>query len=287
MPAEFFAGLFLKKLIEPKGAFIVGHDKKKRMDIPEDKVGNGITNNILKIVGVMSGKGGVGKSSVTALTAIELKRQGYRVGVLDADLTGPSIPSIFGVTAIPEKIEIGILPVKTKSNIIMMSMNLLLENPEDPVLWRGPVLSTVIKQFWDDVIWADLDYLLIDLPPGTGDIPLTVLQVIPVDEVLVVTGPQDATNLIVRKSIKMLEKLQIPIAGVVENMAYMQCEGCSERIEPFGESYAEAMAFESGLNVLASLAIDPKLISLINQGQTEEYQGMNMELIKEVAEAIK
>lgn len=265
----------------------MGHHEKKRMDIPEDKIGNGVINNIKKIVGVMSGKGGVGKSSVTAMMAVELKRQGYRVGILDADLTGPSIPRFFGVESIPEKIELGVLPGKTKTNIIIMSMNLLLENKDDPVLWRGPILSTVIKQFWDEVIWAKLDFLLIDLPPGTGDIPLTVMQAIPVDEVVMVTGPQDVTNLIVKKSIKMMEKLNVPVAGVVENMSYVSCPKCSEPIKLFGESFAAGMAAECNLELLESLAIDPELIALVNEGKIEDYNGINMEKIAKIVDKIK
>ncbi len=261
-------------------------DKKKRMDIPEDKVGNGITNNINRVVGIASGKGGVGKSSVTALTAIELKKKGFIVGILDADLTGPSIPRLFGIDAVPEKMELGVLPVKSKMNIIIMSINLLLENKEDPVLWRGPLLSTVIKQFWDEVIWARLDYLLIDLPPGTGDIPLTVMQSIPVDEVIMVTGPQDVTNMVVKKSIRMMEKMEIPITGVVENMSYISCPGCNEVIKPFGESHALAMAEECGLNLITSLEIDPELIALANEGKIEEYDGRNMEKISLVIEKL-
>jgi len=262
------------------------HNKKKRTDIPEDKIGNGITNNINKVIGVASGKGGVGKSSVTALTAISLSREGYKVGILDADLTGPSIPRLFGVDAIPEQMELGILPVKSKNNIIIMSVNLLLENKDDPVLWRGPILSGVIKQFWEEVIWAHLDYLLIDLPPGTGDIPLTVMQTIPVDEVIMVTGPQDVTNLIVKKSIRMMEKMEIPVLGVVENMAYITCPGCSEIIKPFGESFAGAMAEECGLELITSLETDPELIALANQGKIEDYNGKNMERIEKLVEKL-
>ena len=263
------------------------HGKKKRTDIPEEKIGNGVINNIQKIVGVMSGKGGVGKSSVTAMLAVELKRQGYSVGILDADLTGPSIPRFFGVDTVPEKVELGVLPGKTKTNIILMSMNLLLENKDDPVLWRGPILSTVIKQFWDEVVWARLDFLLIDLPPGTGDIPLTVMQAIPVDEVLMVTGPQDVTNLIVKKSIKMMEKLSVPVTGVVENMSYISCPKCGEVIKPFGESYAKEMAEECNLELLESLALDQELISLANEGKIEDYYGENMEKIAKIAGKLK
>lgn len=262
------------------------HDKKKRMDIPEDKIGNGITNNIGRVVGIASGKGGVGKSSITALTAVELNKNGYKVGILDADLTGPSIPSLFGVSAVPEKMELGVLPVKSKNNVIIMSINLLLENKEDPVLWRGPLLSTVIKQFWEEVIWARLDYLLIDLPPGTGDIPLTVMQTIPVDEVIMVTGPQDVTNLIVKKSVRMMEKMNVPVKGVVENMAYIQCPGCDEIIKPFGESHAKKMTDECGLELITSLEIDPEQIALANEGNIEDYNGKNMKKIALVVNKI-
>jgi Mrp family chromosome partitioning ATPase len=266
----------------------VGHDhhKKKRMDIPEDKIGNGITNNINKVIGIASGKGGVGKSSVTALIAVALNKKGYKVGILDADLTGPSIPRLFGVNAVPEKMELGVLPVKSRDNIIIMSINLLLENKDDPVLWRGPILSGVIKQFWDEVIWAHLDFLLIDLPPGTGDIPLTVMQSIPVDEIVMVTGPQDVTNMVVKKAVRMMEKMDVPILGVVENMAYISCPGCNEVIKPFGESYANRMAEESSLELIASLGIDSEFIALANEGKVEDYNGENLEKIGKVVEKL-
>ena len=263
------------------------HGKKKRMDIPEDKVGNGIVNNINRIVGIASGKGGVGKSTVTALTALALKRKGYSVGILDADITGPSIPGLFGVTGSPQQMELGILPVKSRENIIIMSINLLLENKEDPVLWRGPLLSGIIKQFWEEVIWANLDFLLIDMPPGTGDVPMTVLQSIPVDELVMVTGPQDVTNLIVKKSIHMAQKMDVKIAGLVENMAYITCPSCTELIRPFGESFAPRTAEESGLEILSSLGIDPDLIALANQGKIEEYFGSNMEQLAPLIEKLE
>lgn len=262
------------------------HDKKKRMDIPEDKIGNGITNNINKVVGIASGKGGVGKSSITALIAVALKKNGYKVGILDADLTGPSIPRLFGIDAVPEKMELGVLPVKSRDNIIVMSINLLLENKDDPVLWRGPILSGVIKQFWEEVIWANLDFLLIDLPPGTGDIPLTVMQSIPVDEVVMVTGPQDVTNMVVKKAVRMMEKMDIPILGVVENMAYISCPGCKEVIKPFGESHAGKMAEECGLELITSLETDPEFIALANEGKVEDYNGENLEKIGKVVEKL-
>ncbi len=266
----------------------MGHDhgKKKRMDIPEDKIGNGITNNINKVIGIASGKGGVGKSSLTALIAVALKKNGYKVGILDADLTGPSIPRLFGVDAVPEKMELGVLPVKSRDNIIIMSINLLLENKEDPVLWRGPILSGVIKQFWEEVIWAHLDFLLIDLPPGTGDIPLTVMQSIPVDEVIMVTGPQDVTNMVVKKAVKMMDKMEVPVLGVVENMSYISCPGCSQDIRPFGESYAKKMSQECNLELITSLEIDPDFIELANQGKVEDYNGRNLEKIGKVIEKL-
>lgn len=263
------------------------HGKKKRMDIPEDKIGNGILNNISRIVGVASGKGGVGKSTVTALTALALKRKGYSVGILDADITGPSIPGLFGLSAFPEKMELGILPVKSRENIIVMSINLLLENKEDPVLWRGPLLGGMIQQFWDEVIWANLDFLLIDMPPGTGDVPMTVYQSIPVDEVVMVTGPQEITNLIVKKSIVMAEKMDIEITGLVENMSYISCPSCQETIRPFGESFAPKMAQESGLEILSSLGIDSELIGLANEGKIEDYVGSNMDQLAPLIERLE
>lgn len=264
----------------------MGSHHHQRKYIAEDKVGNGITNTIQQVIGVMSGKGGVGKSTVTGLLALELKRAGYAVGILDADLTGPSIPRLFGVNQVPEKIELGVLPAKSRENIGIMSVDLLLEDKEAPVLWRGPILTQVIRQFWEEVIWADLDFLLIDMPPGTGDIPLTVLQSIPLDGAILVTGPQDVTNAIVRKTVTMLDKLSVPALGVIENMGYLPCGSCNTVLYPFGESHAKEMADACGLPVLANLAIDPELVELANKGRLGEYTGANSKLLAPVRELL-
>jgi len=219
-------------------------------------------NNIKHIIAVMSGKGGVGKSSFAALLAIALQRKGYKVGIMDADITGPSIPKLFGINNPPEQTEFGILPVKSKTGIEIMSMNLLLPVEDDPVIWRGPLISNVINQFWDDVVWGDLDYLIVDLPPGTGDAPLTVLQTLSLDGVLIVTSPQDLANMVVRKAIKMANKMDIPVLGIVENMSYFSCPGCGKKINIFGESKVQRTCQELDVNLIGKFPIDPALADL-------------------------
>ena len=189
-------------------------------------------NNVKHVIAVMSGKGGVGKSTVTSLLASALKQKGYKVGILDADITGPSIPKLFGVKKPPEGTEAGILPVRSKGGVEIMSINLLLPQEDEPVIWRGPVISGVIKQFWEEVIWGDLDYLLVDLPPGTGDAPLTVLQSLPLNGVVIVTSPQDLANMVVRKAVNMAKKMDMKILGLVENMSFIECPGCQGKSIP-------------------------------------------------------
>lgn len=227
---------------------------------------------IQTLIAVMSGKGGVGKSYVTAMLAVELRRQGFEVGVLDADITGPSIAKIFGLSGKPLADENGILPKVTKSGIKVISMNLLLDTPDTPVIWRGPIINGVIRQLFNDVNWGDLHYMLVDLPPGTGDAPLTVFQSLPVDGAVIVSTPQDLVMLIVKKAINMARQLNIPIAGLVENMSYMMCPHCSERIEMFEDSNVENAAKELKVNFLGKLPFDPKVNRLSDEGNIESYR---------------
>jgi len=228
-------------------------------------------NQIDRIIAVMSGKGGVGKSLVAGLIAVALRRQGYEVGILDADITGPSIPKMFGIASRPEGSDTGILPVISKSGIEIMSFNLLLPQEDDAVIWRGPLMSKAVTQFWEDVVWGKLDCLVVDLPPGTADIPLTVLQTIPVSGVIIVFTPQDLTTIIVRKAANMARKMSKPILGVVENMSYLYVAEIDKRIELFGRSRGEEMAQSVGAPLLGQLPIDPELARLCDEGEIERY----------------
>jgi Mrp family chromosome partitioning ATPase len=226
---------------------------------------------IQNIIAVMSGKGGVGKSYVTAMIAVELRRQGYEVGILDGDITGPSVAKIFGLSGKPFADEIGVVPKTTDTGIKVISMNLLLDTPDTPVIWRGPIINGVIRQLFNDVNWGDLHFLLVDLPPGTGDAPLTVFQSLPVDAVVIVTTPQDLSMLIVRKSINMAKQLNVPIAGIVENMSYMKCPHCSETIHMFQDSDIESVAKEVKVNFLGKLPFDPEVNKLADLGKIDRY----------------
>ncbi|MGD9117595.1 MAG: Mrp/NBP35 family ATP-binding protein [Dehalococcoidia bacterium] len=233
-------------------------------------------NKIGNIIAVMSGKGGVGKSLVAGLTAIALKRQGYEVGILDADLTGPSIPKMFGITGRPSGSESGILPVLSRSGIEVMSINLLLPQEDDAVIWRGPLISNTIKQFWENVLWGKLDYLLIDLPPGTADAPLTVMQSFPISGVIIVFTPQDLTAMIVRKAVNMAQKMEKSVLGVVENMSYLQIPDTDKKMEIFGPSRGQEMAQASNAPLLAQLPLDPELAKLCDKGEIESYDSETM-----------
>jgi Mrp family chromosome partitioning ATPase len=229
-------------------------------------------NNIQKVVAVASGKGGVGKSLVTSLLAVELSRKGKRVGILDADITGPSIPKIFGIEGKAEISELGFFPAMSKNGIKIISVNLLLEQDETPVVWRGPILSGMVKQFWTDVIWGDLDFLLIDMPPGTGDVPLTVFQSIAVDGMIVVASPQDLVALIVKKAYNMAKMMNIPVLGIIENMSYLQCPDCGKQIELFGKSKLKETAAALSIKALGRIPVDPELAGLCDRGAIEEYR---------------
>ena len=225
-----------------------------------------------KVYGVVSGKGGVGKSMVTSQLAVTLHRRGYKVGVMDADITGPSIPKAFGIHGRAVATEDAILPVITGTGIQLMSVNLLLEHETDPVIWRGPVIGGVVQQFWTDVAW-DVDYLFVDMPPGTGDVPLSVFQSIALDGIIVVTSPQELVSMVVEKAVKMAEKMDVPIVGVVENMSYVACPDCGKKIYLFGEGKSEEAAKRHSLPLLAQMPIDPKLAALVDAGKIEEFDG--------------
>jgi Mrp family chromosome partitioning ATPase len=241
-------------------------------------------SNIKKVIGIVSGKGGVGKSLVTSMLAVLMKRHDYKTAILDADITGPSIPKVFGLKQKAEGNELGLFPVKSKTGINIMSINLLLENDTDPVVWRGPVIANTVKQFWTDVIWGDIDFMFIDMPPGTGDVPLTVFQSIAVDGIIVVTSPQELVSMIVAKAVKMAEMMSIPILGIVENMSYVKCPDCNKEIKLFGDSNIEEIAKNYGIEVFAKLPIDPKIATACDKGMIELFNGAWLNNIAEKLE---
>jgi len=230
-------------------------------------------SNIKKVIGIVSGKGGVGKSSVTSMLAVTMKRMGYNVAILDADVTGPSIPKAFGIKDKATGSEFGLYPLKSKTGIDIMSINLLLENDTDPVIWRGPILGNTVKQFWTDVIWGDVDFMFIDMPPGTGDAPLTVFQSLAIDGIIIVTSPQELVSMIVSKAVKMAEMMNIPVIGLVENMSYFKCPDNGKEYKIFGESHIEEIAEKHNLKVLAKLPIDPKISAACDKGMIELFHG--------------
>ena len=240
---------------DPKSLLVAPH--------PNSKIG--------KVIGVVSGKGGVGKSMVTDLLAVEFARRGYHCGILDADITGPSIPKAFGITEKAQGNETTIFPVKSKKyGVDIMSINVLLENESDPVVWRGPVIGGTVRQFWSDTLWDNVDYLFVDMPPGTGDVPLTVFQNIPIDGIVVVTSPQDLVSMIVGKAMKMASLMNIPVLGLVENMSYALCPDCGKKIHVFGESHIGEIAEEYHVPVLAQMPINPSLASACDNGTVED-----------------
>lgn len=238
--------------------------EQRDLRLPENKY-----SSVKKVIGVVSGKGGVGKSLVTSLLAVAAQSQGKQTAILDADITGPSIPKAFGLHGRAEGSEDGIFPMQTKTGIRVMSVNLLLENEDAPVIWRGPVISGMINQFWQEVIWGDVDYMFVDMPPGTGDVPLTVFQGLPVDGIVIVTTPQDLVTLIVKKAYNMANMMNIPVLGLVENMSYFECPDCKKQYAIFGESKIDEVAAELGVPVLARLPIDPKTAALVDKGAVE------------------
>ena len=244
-------------------------------------------SSIKKVIGVVSGKGGVGKSMVTSMMAVLLNRRGHTTAILDADVTGPSIPKAFGVKEKAQGSEEGLYPAQTKTGIRVMSVNMLLETETTPVIWRGPVIAGVVKQFWSDVQWGDVDYMFVDMPPGTGDVPLTVFQSIPLDGIIVVTSPQELVSVIVEKAVNMAKMMNIPILGLVENMSYVTCPDCGKEIHVFGESHLEEIAARSGLAVLGRLPMDPALARVADQGVVELFEGSWLDDAAEKLEELK
>ncbi len=230
-------------------------------------------SSIKKVIAVVSGKGGVGKSLVTSLMAVNMQRMGHKIGILDADITGPSIPKAFGIHEHASATELGVFPVRTKTDIDIMSINLMLENETDPVVWRGPVIAGVVKQFWTDVIWKNIDYLFVDMPPGTGDVPLTVFQSVPVDGIIVVTSPQELVSMIVEKAVNMAKLMNIPVLGIVENMSYFECPDCGSKHYIYGESHIEEIAKKFGIDRTARIPINPKLAAACDKGLIELFEG--------------
>ena len=229
-------------------------------------------SQVKKVIGVVSGKGGVGKSLVTSLLATTMKRKGYAVAVLDADITGPSIPRMFGLSGQAQTCEKGIIPVESESGIKIMSVNLLLDHETDPVIWRGPVIAGAVKQFWKDVCWGDVDYMFVDMPPGTGDVPLTVFQSLPVDGIIVVTSPQDLVGMIVGKAVKMAEMMHVPVIGIVENMAYYECPTCHDKHYIFGKNDIAGLAETYHVGTTAQIPIQPSLAEVCDKGEIEKYE---------------
>ncbi|MBO5040503.1 MAG: Mrp/NBP35 family ATP-binding protein [Clostridia bacterium] len=226
-------------------------------------------SKIKRVIGIVSGKGGVGKSLVTSMLAITMNRRELMTGILDADITGPSIPKIFGVNGPVKGDDRGIFPVVSKMGTKIMSLNLLLDEDTTPVVWRGPVIAGTVKQFWTDVFWDDVDYMFVDMPPGTGDVPLTVFQSLPLDGIVIVTSPQELVSMIVAKAVRMAKLMNVPVLGIVENMSYLSCPDCGKQIKLFGESHVEDVANEYGLKVLARVPIDPSLANLCDKGALE------------------
>lgn len=243
------------------------------------------TSHIGKVIAVVSGKGGVGKSLVTSMLAVLMQRKEYRTAILDADITGPSIPKTFGIKEKAMGNEDGILPVETKTGIKIMSVNLLLEDTNDPVVWRGPIIAGTVKQFWTDVLWGDVDYMFVDMPPGTGDVPLTVFQSLPVDGIVVVTSPQELVAMIVEKAVRMADMMDVPVLGIVENMSYFQCPSCGERHSIFGDSCLSETAAAHGIRTIARLPIDPQLAAGCDKGMIELFDGTWLNEIADIIES--
>ena len=244
-------------------------------------------SSVKKVIGVVSGKGGVGKSMTSALLACAMARRGYHCGILDADITGPSIPKLFGIHGRAMADEKGCWPIQSRMGIDVMSINLLVENEEDPVVWRGPVIAGAVKQFWTDVVWKDVDFLFVDMPPGTGDVPLTVFQSLPVDGIVVVASPQELVSMIVAKAVNMAEMMKVPMLGIVENMSYIVCPDCGKKISVFGESHVDEVAAKHGLPVLAKCPIDPQLAACSDAGMIEAYPGQYLEGAADACEKLR
>lgn len=251
---------------------------------PSNKKGNGIAkepmnaaSNIKKVIGVVSGKGGVGKSFVTASLANAMSKAGYKVGIMDADITGPSIPKMFGIHGQVYGTEAGMVPMESEDGMKVMSVNLLLDDEEAPVIWRGPVIAGVVKQFWNETVWGDIDYLFVDMPPGTGDVPLTVFQSLPVDGIVIVTSPQELVQMIVKKAYNMAKMMNVPVLGLVENFSYLKCPDCGKEIKLFGESNIDAVAAELGVPVFGKLPLDPAYAEKADAGEFDKMENPYLE----------
>ena len=252
------------------------NDRKSFLEKPHEG------SKIKHVIGVVSGKGGVGKSLVTSLCAVASSRMGNKTAVLDADITGPSIPKAFGITEKAEGSELGIFPQSSKGGVSIMSLNLLVEDETSPVVWRGPVISGAVKQFWTDVIWGDVDFMFVDMPPGTGDVPLTVFQSIPLGGIIIVTSPQELVTMIVEKAVNMAKLMNIPVLGMVENMSYVECPDCGKRIYPFGESGFEDTAKRLNIRPLMRIPMTPQLSSLCDAGKIEEVDCVDLKPISDL-----
>ena len=243
-------------------------------------------SNVKHVIGVVSGKGGVGKSLVTSMLAVATQRAGYHAAILDADITGPSIPKLFGLKESVTGDEMGMYPVKTKTGISVMSTNLLLPDETAPVIWRGAMIANMVTQFWTDTIWSEVDYMFVDMPPGTGDVPLTVFQSLPVDGIVIVTSPQDLVSMIVSKAVNMANKMNIPILGLIENYSYLECPDCGKRIELFGESHIEKVSTDFGLPVLAKIPLDPTFARQCDSGLVELFEGDSLDYASDLIEKL-
>lgn len=248
-----------------------GNSAQTQNSIPKEKQNK--LSSVKKVIAVVSGKGGVGKSMVTSLMAVSMQRKGYHSAILDADITGPSIPKSFNLKEKAMGNELGIYPVKTKTGIDVMSINLMLNKETDPVIWRGPIIAGTVKQFWTDVIWKDVDFMFIDMPPGTGDVPLTVYQSFPVDGIIVVTSPQELVSMIVAKAVNMAKIMNVPVLGIVENMSYFECPSCGGKHSIFGESHVDEIARNNNIKAVAKLPINVKLSSACDKGMIEDFDG--------------
>lgn len=255
---------------------------ERKTEIQHEKLNE--LSSVKKVIGVVSGKGGVGKSLVTSMLAVILRRRGLRTAILDADVTGPSIPKAFGIHEKATGTDTALFPATTKTGIDIMSLNLLLENETDPVVWRGPVIAGVVKQFWTDVIWKDIDYMFVDMPPGTGDVPLTVFQSIPVDGIIIVTSPQDLVSMIVTKAVNMAKLMNIPVLGIVENMSYFECPSCKEKHYIFGKSHLEEIAEKENIPEVARIPINPDFASQVDNGLIELFEG---DWLEKMADAVE
>lgn len=242
-------------------------------------------SDIKRVIGIVSGKGGVGKSAVTSMLAVQMRRRGYETAVLDADVTGPSIPKMFGLKQKAAASELGIFPVVSKSGISVMSINVLLDDEQSPVVWRGPVIAGTVKQFWTDVVWGKVDYMFVDMPPGTGDVPLTAFQSLPIDGLIIVTSPQELVSMIVAKAVRMAEMMSIPVVGLVENLSYFVCPDNGKAYNVFGESHIDEIAEKHGLNILVKLPIDPKISAACDSGMIELFDSGWFEPVAKILES--